>query len=250
MSTDPLKTSPVMKKLARISWISLDGLTGFQLCENCSGSTTSEVPWLRPETWKPPRMRDICMSRTYQASLTPNATNLLDTRQFSHAHLRRLRADVLLDSLMLVSGGKYGLAFFPENAKAIEYYPLSDGDTLGSFTGDPFFQTFGRSGRSSVCTCETKREATLSQTLHLMVGNTVGEKIETGLVVKQILEQHKTADEVINALFIRALCRRPTDQEMQQIRSQVSALPAEEIRLLYEDVLWSLMNSTEFSSNH
>ena len=195
-------------------------------------------------------VRDICMSRTYQASITPNATNLLDTRQFSHAHLRRLRADVLLDSLMLVSGGKYSLGFFPENAKAIEYYPLSDGDTLGSFTGDSFLQTFGRSGRGSVCTCETKRDATLSQTLHLMVGNTVGEKIETGPVVKEILTQQKTADDAIKALFVRALCRLPTEEELQGIRSRVEQVPATETLAIYEDVLWSLMNSTEFSSNH
>jgi hypothetical protein len=195
-------------------------------------------------------IRDICLSRTYQASITPNPSNVRDTRQFSHAHLRRLRADVLLDSLMAVSGGHYSFGFFSPQTKAIQYYPVGDGDTEAPFTGDAFLQTFGRSARGSVCTCETKREATLSQTLHLMVGNTVGEKIETGPVVKEILTQQKTADDAIKALFIRALCRLPTEEEMQGIRSRVEQVPATDTLAIYEDVLWSLMNSTEFSSNH
>jgi hypothetical protein len=42
---------------------------------------------------------DICNSRVYQLSSQPNASNRLDTRQFSHAYLRRLRADVMMDSI-------------------------------------------------------------------------------------------------------------------------------------------------------
>ena len=44
-------------------------------------------------------IRDICTSRTYQLSAVANDSNRDDDSQFSHARLRRLRADVLLDSI-------------------------------------------------------------------------------------------------------------------------------------------------------
>ena len=44
-------------------------------------------------------VRDICTSRVYQQSSRSNASNALDDRNFSHAMVRRLRAEVLLDAI-------------------------------------------------------------------------------------------------------------------------------------------------------
>ena len=44
-------------------------------------------------------VRDICTSRTYQLSTQTNETNAVDERNFSHATLRRIRAEVLLDCI-------------------------------------------------------------------------------------------------------------------------------------------------------
>ena len=44
-------------------------------------------------------VRDICTSRTYQLSTITNDTNSFDERNFSHATLRRIRAEVLLDCI-------------------------------------------------------------------------------------------------------------------------------------------------------
>jgi len=49
-------------------------------------------------------VREICNSRIYQLDSRPNMTNERDSRQFSHAHLRRLRADVLMDSIVVATG--------------------------------------------------------------------------------------------------------------------------------------------------
>ena len=42
-------------------------------------------------------VRDICNSATYQLSTKSNPTNISDVTNFSHAKLRRIRAEVLLD---------------------------------------------------------------------------------------------------------------------------------------------------------
>ena len=193
-------------------------------------------------------VRDICNSRVYQLSAKPNASNLLDMRQFSHAHLRRLRADVLLDSVVTVTGVSRQFRNFPEGTRAIDYYPREPGDTEGPHFGDPFFATFGRSSRSTVCACETKKEPTLSQTLHMAVGETVKDRIYGNAEVKKLIENNATPEEIIEQLFIRSLCRRPTQGEMGAMRELVGDSGKDPT--VYEDIYWSLLNSTEFAFNH
>ncbi len=193
-------------------------------------------------------VRDICNSRVYQLSVRPNPSNLRDTRQFSHAHLRRLRADVLLDSVVAVTGVTRRFSGFQEGTRAIEYYPRLSGSTEGPSHGDPFFATFGRSSRATVCACETKKEPTLSQTLHMAVGDTVRDRLDSGGVVKKLLESKTHPDQIIEILFVRVLCRQPTPSEKAAMRDLVGAAAGDQA--VYEDILWSLLNSTEFAFNH
>jgi len=193
-------------------------------------------------------VRDICNSRVYQLSVRPNPSNLRDTRQFSHAHLRRLRADVLLDSVVAVTGVPRRFSGFQEGTRAIEYYPRLSGSTEGPSHGDLFFATFGRSSRATVCACETKKEPTLSQTLHMAVGDTVRDRLDSGGVVKKLLESKTHPDQIVEILFVRVLCRQPTPSEKAAMRDLVGAAAGDQA--VYEDILWSLLNSTEFAFNH
>lgn len=193
-------------------------------------------------------VRDICNSRVYQLSAKPTPSNLRDTRQFSHAHLRRLRADVLLDSVVVVTGVPRRFPNFPDGTKAIEYYPRESGDTEGAHYGDLFFSTFGRSSRATVCACETKREPTLSQTLHLAVGDTVRDRLAANGEIKRLVEQAKSPEEVLDELFIRTLGRAATKDEAAALRELIG--DAQKDAAVYEDIFWSLLNSTEFAFNH
>ena len=193
-------------------------------------------------------VRDICNSRVYQLSVQPNASNRMDTRQFSHAHLRRLRADVLMDSVVTVTGVTRRLPGFPEGTRAIDYYPRSSGNTSGPQFGDIFFKTFGRSSRATICACETKTEPTLSQALHMAVGDTLRDRLAAGGKLKQLVESKETPEEVIDELFIRVLSRRPTADESQSMRDLVGDAVTD--HAVYEDIFWGLLNSTEFAFNH
>ncbi len=193
-------------------------------------------------------VRDICNSRVYQLSAHPNGSNRRDFRQFSHSHLRRLRADVLLDSVTTVTGVSRRFNGFPEGTRAIEYYPRESGDTEGAHFGDTFFATFGRSSRASVCACETKKEPTLSQTLHMAVGDTVRERIAGNSEIKQSLADNKSPSEIVEMLYIRTLNRRPKAGELAAIGELIGDAMKE--ASMYEDIFWSLLNSTEFAFNH
>lgn len=193
-------------------------------------------------------VRDICTSRTYQLSARPNTTNADDTRQFSRSQLRRLRADVLLDAVVRATDGERGFVYFPKGTKAIQHYPRSPGDTTRAQTGDPFFETFGRAGRASVCACDTKVEPTLSQALHLIAGDTVQGQIGAGKVVENLLKAEAAPEAIIEDLYLRALSRQPQPDEMSAMLGLVGTGVKD--RKVYQDIFWGLLNSTEFLFNH
>lgn len=193
-------------------------------------------------------VRDICVSRTYQLSSRPNESNKRDARQFSRSYLRRLRADVLSDTIVAATGVSRNFSGFAEGTRAIDYYPRTSGATEGPNWGDEFFRTFGRSSRGTICACETKTAPTISQTLHLSVGDTIGARLAAGGKIRALVESELSPEEVLDELFIRALSRRPTEQETRSFRGLIE--PDAKNPEVYEDIFWGLLNSTEFLFNH
>ena len=193
-------------------------------------------------------VRDICNSRVYQLASQPNETNAGDARQFSRSRLRRLRADVLLDTIVMATDGRRDFGMFPSGTKAIQHYPRTRGDTVLPNAGDSFFETFGRSRRGSICVCETRSDSTLSQTMHLLAGNTIPRQIQQGRVIPKLLEAAKSSEEIIETLFLRALSRKPTTTEMSGMQELVGEAVSDQ--QIYEDIFCSLLQSTEFGFNH
>lgn len=193
-------------------------------------------------------VRTICTSRIYQLSAQPNATNATDTRQFSRAQLRRLRADVLLDTVVKATDGERAFSAFPKGTRAIQHYPRSPGDTARPMTGDSFFDIFGRAARHSVDASDTKTEPTLSQTLHLIAGDTVQQQMRIGQVIAQQLKAEVPPEAIIEDLYIRTLSRKPRPSESTAMRDLIGQDTRD--GHVYQDIFWSLLNSTEFIFNH
>ena len=187
-------------------------------------------------------IRDICNSRTYQASSLGNATNKSDDLQFSHAAVRRLRADVMLDAISQVTGVKTTFNNFPTGYRASQVF---DG---GAHYGHYFLKTFGLASRETVNAADTRMEPTLSQALHLINGNTIDEKVVKGTVISGMLKANKSPAEILDELYIRALTRLPTVIEKKKLLAMTEADPKD--RKVYEDIFWGLLNSTEFAFNH
>ena len=95
---------------------------------------------------------------------------------------------------------------------------------------------------------ETRLEPTLAQALHLMNGDTVESKLARSTVISGMLKDGRKPDEILDAIFIRALSRRPSESERKKLLLLVSAHPND--RKGYDDVLWAILNSTEFAFNH
>ena len=185
-------------------------------------------------------VRDICTSRTYQLSTHPNDTNASDDRNFSHASIRRLRAEVLLDCISEITETKDHFQGLPPGAHVVQ---IADGAV-----NNYFLTTFGRATRETVCSCEVKTEPNLSQALHLLNGSTISDKIQNGGVVKKLLKENKTPDEIIADLYLRCLSRPPTTEELTKLKGFLKDEKSKEQVL--NDVFWSLLNSKEFIFNH
>jgi hypothetical protein len=153
-----------------------------------------------------------------------------------------------MDSVVTVTGVPRSFSGFPAGTRAIDVYPRTSGDTSGPHFGDDFFETFGRSSRNTICACETKKEPTLSQTLHLAVGDTLRPRLAAGGRLKRLVDAKTSPSEVIQQLFLLTLSRRPTDDEQRDLQTLVGDSPPD--AGVYEDILWGLLNSTEFAFNH
>ena len=113
---------------------------------------------------------------------------------------------------------------------------------------DPFFATFGRSRRGSICVCETRVESNLSQALHLLVGDTINGRVGGGQVVPKLLATGKSPNEIIEELFVRTLSRKPMSEKRTAMRELVGDNAKD--RKVYEDIFGSLLQSTAFGFNH
>ena len=82
----------------------------------------------------------------------------------------------------------------------------------------------------------------------MAVGDTVKDRITANAEVTKLIENNATPEEMIEQLFIRSLSRRPTSIERTALRELVG--DAVKDRLIYEDIFWGLLNSTEFAFNH
>jgi hypothetical protein len=185
-------------------------------------------------------VRDICTSQTYQRSTQPTKTNEGDTRNFARGPIRRIRAETMLDILTQVTDTKNKFQGLPQGARAVQ---IADGQV-----STYFLTTFGRPTRETVCSCEVRLEPTLSQSLHLMNGDTVASKIGQGNLIGKLLAEKKPPAFVIESLYVRCLSRPPTAEEMKKLLAAVEANANKQQAL--EDVFWAVLNSREFMFNH
>jgi hypothetical protein len=185
-------------------------------------------------------VRDITASHAYQRSTRANESNAMDKTNFSRAHPRRIRAEILLDCITQVTTTQDDFRGLPPGARAVQ---IIDGNT-----STYFLTTFGRASRETVCSCEVVMEPNLSQALHLINGNTTNDKIRRGRLVRDLLEADKTPAQVVEHLYLAALSRTPTEEELGRVMKMVES--SEKQNEALEDVFWALLNSKEFLFNH
>ena len=188
--------------------------------------------------------RSILLSRTYQTTALPNASNASDKLNYSHSQPRRLMAEVTLDILndSLGTSEDFG-AEAPLGARAIE---VASNRVTAEYARR-LFRVFGRPARTATCDCERANEPAVPQTLFLMSDPVVLKKIESGRLQK--LLQKRTSDgEAIDELFLATLTRLPSMKESAAALARIKEGP--DRKEAFTEILWALINTREFCLNH
>jgi hypothetical protein len=193
--------------------------------------------------------RTILNSRTYQLSWKPNDSNRLDTRNFSHAKLRRMPAEVLIDAIAASTGVPNDLGRLPEGRAQRAVGQASPPVRYSVGRGGYPMQVFGRPAREKTCDCERSNEPSVAQALYLVNDEEILAKLDDPKGrLPQLLNSNDDNDEVITELYLATLSRFPTDEEMR-IQAEHVAQASSRVKGM-RDVLWSLLNVREFVFIH
>jgi hypothetical protein len=189
-------------------------------------------------------LRLIAQSATYARSSQTRPENAADDRFYSHAWVRPLPVAVLLDAWSAVTGvpGQYG--GLPNGSRAIALVDAR----LSSLSLD----LLGRCPPGADCTGDAGAAGDLARALHVINGGALNDKLasQSGDLPK-LLASGRTDVELVEEIYLRALCRFPTDEERLYWQQQLSgASPEFERRERWEDLLWGLLSCREFATNH
>ncbi len=188
--------------------------------------------------------RLILNSRTFARAAIEDveqAEGLDATALFAGYPLRRVSAEVLFDAISDVTQVYNTQRDSGETPTAVRY---------AADPGVPeranFLTTFGKPNRLLVCECERSDAFSLGQSLVLVNGSEVRDKLATTENVIDRISTHEFGlSRAIEELYLTALTRYPSDEELKSLETYINDQP--ERRLGFEDVLWALINSKEFA---
>jgi hypothetical protein len=186
-------------------------------------------------------MRAVLTSRAYQLSSATRPGNETDARFYSHYYARRLPAEVLLDAICDTTGVPERFDGYPVGVRAVQ---VPDPGSASYF-----LRAFGRSERVTACACERTGDVSLPNVLHLICGDTITGKLNSGSGwLTRRLKDEKDDAKLLDELFLRAYARKPTPEEKAKVAELLKDkdTPRDE---LFRDLFWALLNSKEFLFN-
>jgi hypothetical protein len=175
-------------------------------------------------------IRTICNSEAYQRSGKPIAGNEdADIRLFSHAAIRPLTGEELYDSLERVTGPA-------ERARPAGRPGM--GQRGGPVGGRAQFTAFFQGDDNAD---PTEYQAGIPQVLRLMNSNQFNVNAAAGKIAGK-----SEPAQAVEKLYLAALSRRPTPEENKRLTDYIQKNGDK----AHGDILWALLNTSEFTLNH
>jgi len=178
-------------------------------------------------------IRTICNSEAYQrSSVSKEDVADIDPDLYTRREMRILTAEQLFDSLSTILGagnarieGGTNVAAKkgPQTPRAnfVAFFRVEDANPLEYQNGIP-------------------------QALRMMNSPFTN---KSDVIAADITKSTKTTAEAIEQIYLTALSRRPTSQELHRLTAYVNRAGST-ARTSYGDILWALLNSSEFVLNH
>jgi hypothetical protein len=190
-------------------------------------------------------MEHIATSQTYQSrAVSLNKEPSGDGYLFHGPELKRLSAEQFVDAIWMITGTAPGKPIAPA---AIPQFPESTPRerkfvraTL--VDADDLMRSLGRPNREQVVTTRPEQLTTL-QALDLANGQTMTSTLARGAANILKANSKMATEELVVLVFIRALSRKPTPDELAAAKGLLSAKPSVES---VADLLWAVVMLPEF----
>lgn len=173
-------------------------------------------------------IKAICVSDAYQRTSKPLPANKDDAKLFSHMAVKVMSPEQLFDSLAQVTGNL-------KDGKAVKgQVGAAKGVKIGNREA---FANFFLAGAETVN--PTEYEAGIPQALRLMNSPIANNPAS----VRALVAGSKPAD-ALEKIYLATLSRRPTADETKRLTEYVDRVGPQ---TAYGDVLWAVLNSSEFT---
>jgi hypothetical protein len=193
--------------------------------------------------------RLILNSNTYQLSCVPRSDHPEAEAYFAYYPLRRLEAEVLIDAICQITGTSEEYwsmvpepyTVIPQGERAVR---LGDASITSAF-----LEMFGRPPRDNGLESERSNRMTAGQRLHLLNSSHIARKIEQGPGLEWLFTSSGNPRAKVTQLYLKVLSRYPTEKEWSVILQTAPgqrSLP----RQTATDLVWALINSSEFLYRH
>jgi len=193
-----------------------------------------------------PVLRTILNSKTYQLAArggpAPSPFAADADRYFTHATVKMLTAEQVLDGVSAATGVAERFKGYPPGTRAVE---LAEGGV-----NHPFLQAFAKPVRDAVCECAREDDPSLPEMLHLLNNADVLAKVDSPKSrLAGLLRDGKGTAEVVERMYLATLGRRPTAAEIDVVNRHLAGLAGDREKAL-QDLQFALINSAEFLLRH
>jgi hypothetical protein len=185
--------------------------------------------------------RELLNSETYQRQIRLGDSAEQHLR-FAAAYPTRLRPDALWQALVNVLGAP--------KERPPQLANVRPGLVAGGLAARQrtFESLFKREFNFDPSLKADEVEGSIPQALMLMNNAFFDQRIQakdTNLL-SRVLTSHPNDDDALRILYLRALARKPTDRELDKCRQYIAKVGNR--TEAFEDLLWALINSTEFQT--
>lgn len=182
-------------------------------------------------------LKEIFSSQVYGFSSVPNESNVLDYRNFARHYRRRMRAEVLADAISDATGVPTTFHGVPHGTRATQLWTYRvDSELLDAFS---------RPDANQDPPCERIADTTMSQSLHLMNSVQMQQRLTSEEGSCAAWAKEADFKEIVRRIYLQIYSRLPDQAEIDALLAERAKQP--DHRLWVEDIIWSMINSPEFS---
>jgi len=181
-------------------------------------------------------IRCLCLSAAYQRTSAPLAANEADQENYSHMAVKVMSPGVFYDCLKGATGWPELKVGLPERKTKLT--------VLSQYTPREVFVDYFRASQGEEAD-PLENNHGIPQALKLMNAEQLN---RIAPVVEQLCESGSKRDEIVERLYMTALSRRPSAEEVKLVVGFLEQRQDEGRPEGYNAVLWALINSAEFVS--